>query len=368
MDILWINFTERNKSPVKRKNKLLKIKSEQLRKWGGGEENEIFTLDTANSISKLYDFIQKKFLNTRNIHRSSFNEIKKDIISKISKYITRRQTEPKTEREREIREWDIVNIFYIYDSSNNKIISLGIITPNYESRRNNRKTIIYGRGEYLYIKYLLSRTKGGGISALYHLLLNLPLKYSGICLHPLRNLKEEYYQKLGFIEYSSITGCIDDDLHILDKTQKNIRRLEDKLPHPITTKFYSTYPNTEFYPIYPEPDIHQLNTEKNTEKNTESLTNKYSQSTNIIENRRKPVGMPQTLNQYWNPDKQNWVRPNYSRIEKKSRNEIARELLRRKFMSKNKWISSLFLLINFSKRIKKINWNNEKQKELFRNV
>ena len=110
--------------------------------------------------------------------------------------------------------------------------------------RNNRKTMIPGRGEYLYIKYLLSRIKGGGISALYHLLLNLPLKYVGICLHPLRNLKE-YYQKLGFIEYSTITGYITDDLHMLDKTKQNIDRLELKLPHPITTEFYSTYPDNQ---------------------------------------------------------------------------------------------------------------------------
>ena len=55
--------------------------------------------------------------------------------------------------------------------------------------------------------------------------------------------KKEYYQKLGFIEYSTITKCVDDDLHILDKTEENIRKLEEKLPHPITTEFYSTYPN-----------------------------------------------------------------------------------------------------------------------------
>ena len=217
-----------------------------------GEENknEIFTLDTNNSISKFYTFIRNKFLNKKNISRSSFNEIKKDIILKISKYIKRRQTEPNTEREREVRVWDIVNLFYIYDSSINKIISLGIITPNYESRHPNCKTIIYNSNkkpkEYLYINYVLSRIKGGGINALYHILSRLPSdKYSGICLHPLRNLTNEYYQKLGFIEYSTITKCVDDDLHILDKTEENIRRLEARLPHPITTEFYSTYPDNQ---------------------------------------------------------------------------------------------------------------------------
>jgi hypothetical protein len=42
--------------------------------------------------------------------------------------------------------------------------------------------------------------------------------------------------------------------------------------------------------------------------------------------------MPRKLNQYWNSDKQKWVSPNYSRIKKPSRNEIARELLRKKMI------------------------------------
>ena len=239
-----VHLKKGKRSTIKTAKKMRGGENRSSAPMGEENENEIFTLDTNNSISKFYTFIRNKFLNKKNISRSSFNELKKSIISKFNKYITRRQTEPKTEREIEIRVWDIVNIFYIYDSSNNKIVSLGIITPNYEWRSNNRKTIIHGRGEYLYINYLLSRIKGGGINALYHILSRLPSdKYSGICLHPLRNLKEEYYQKLGFIEYSTITKCVDDDLHILDKTDENIRKLEAKLPHPITTEFHSTYPN-----------------------------------------------------------------------------------------------------------------------------
>jgi hypothetical protein len=128
------------------------------KKMIGGEGNEILTLDTANSISKLYDFINKKFLNEHNITRNSFNSIKKNILSKISRYIIRITTDPKSDREREIREWDIVNIFYIYDLSKNEIISIGIITPNYDSLNNKRITII-NKKEYLYINYLLSKKK-----------------------------------------------------------------------------------------------------------------------------------------------------------------------------------------------------------------
>jgi hypothetical protein len=142
----------------KKKKQSSENKIKTVKKMRGGEENEIFTLDTANSISKLSDFIQKKFLNTSNIQRSSFSQIKEYILAKISKYIERKRTEPKSDREREIREWDIVNIFYIYDLSKNEIISVGIITPNYDSLNNKRITII-NKKEYLHINYLLSKKK-----------------------------------------------------------------------------------------------------------------------------------------------------------------------------------------------------------------
>ena len=53
--------------------------------------------------------------------------------------------------------------------------------------------------------------------------------------------------------------------------------------------------------------------------------------------RRHKIGRPLKLNQNWSPNKQKWISPNYSRIKKPSRNEIARELLRKKMMKvKNK--------------------------------
>jgi len=48
--------------------------------------------------------------------------------------------------------------------------------------------------------------------------------------------------------------------------------------------------------------------------------------------KRHKIGRPLKLNQIWSPDKQKWISPNYSRIKEPSRNEIARELLRKKMM------------------------------------
>ena len=52
--------------------------------------------------------------------------------------------------------------------------------------------------------------------------------------------------------------------------------------------------------------------------------------------RRLKIGRPLKLNHNWSPDKQKWISPNYSRIKKPSRNEIARELLRKKMMKVKK--------------------------------
>ena len=98
------------------------------------------------------------------------------------------------------------------------------------------KTIISGN-EYLFIHYLLSKEKRnkGGINLVYHILKRLPdKKYKGICLRTTTN-SESFYKHLGFTEH--------EDLLILDKTPENIHKLESKLPHPITTEFYSTYPD-----------------------------------------------------------------------------------------------------------------------------
>ena len=100
------------------------------------------------------------------------------------------------------------------------------------------KTIISGN-EYLFIHYLLSKEERnkGGVTAIYHILKRLPdKKYKGICLRTTIN-SESFYKHLGFTEH--------EDLMILDKTDENLAQIEAKLPHPITTEFYSTYPNNQ---------------------------------------------------------------------------------------------------------------------------
>jgi hypothetical protein len=64
----------------------------------------------------------------------------------------------------------------------------------------------------------------------------LPPNYACIFLHSTESAKS-FYKRLGFIKPEH------EDLLILDKTPEIISRLEEKLPHPITTEFYSTYPD-----------------------------------------------------------------------------------------------------------------------------
>ena len=80
----------------------------------------------------------------------------------------------------------------------------------------------------------MRRGNRGGTSAIYHILSRLPAKYSGIFLHTTWSARN-FYKHLGFTEHG--------DLMILDKTQKNIDILKAKLPQPIMTEFYSTYPD-----------------------------------------------------------------------------------------------------------------------------
>jgi hypothetical protein len=119
-------------------------------------------------------------------------------------------------------------IFYIYNKTDNEIISIGVIGGKPDI--NDKK--------YLLIDFLVSRKKGnrGATSALYHILSLLPPIYAGVCLFSLNKITNTIYKRLGFIEPKN------EDLLILDKTEVNIRKLEEKLPHPITTEFHSTYP------------------------------------------------------------------------------------------------------------------------------
>lgn len=154
--------------------------------------------------------------------------IKESILRKINNYNSKSQKRATLNNPN--KNYDN-HIFYIYDTKDNRVTSIGIIGNN--GITENGRTKIYGI-EYFFINYLLSGEKKGGTSAIYHILNKLPPNYAGICLTSTESTRG-FYKHLGF------TGT--NYLFTLDKTEENIRRLESKLPRPITTEFYSTYPD-----------------------------------------------------------------------------------------------------------------------------
>ena len=146
--------------------------------------------------------------------------IKESILRKINNY----------NRESQTRATFNNHIFYIYDTKDNRVTSIGIVSNGIIE---NGKITIRGK-DYFFINYLLSGEKKGGTSAIYHILNKLPPNYAGICLTSTESSRN-FYKHLGF------TGT--NYLFTLDKTSENISKLESKLPHPITTEFYSTYPD-----------------------------------------------------------------------------------------------------------------------------
>ncbi len=149
--------------------------------------------------------------------------IKESILRKINNYNPESQTRATFNN----------HIFYIYDTKDNRVTSIGIVGKN--DITNNGRTKISGK-DYFFINYLLSGEKKGGTSAIYHILNKLPPNYDGICLTSTESSRN-FYKHLGF------TGT--NYLFTLDKTPENIRRLKARLPHPITTEFYSTYPDNQ---------------------------------------------------------------------------------------------------------------------------
>ena len=242
--------------------------------------------------------------------------------------------------------------FYVYRTNPkpNKIISVGIIPDQDTEIRNDIRL----NNKYLFIGALLSRQRGnrGGTSAIYHILSKLPPMFSGICLSTTSDAFE-YYSKLGFTIIES-----EDNKLKLNKTDQNMARLKRIIEKhgPITTEFYSNcpylnYTEEELQSIREKIKRHQKlrsNCRSNrrslnyTEEELQSIREKIKHYQKFyrgpnspivpIQNRRNSVDMPRKLNQYWNPDKQKWISPNYSRIKKPSRNKIARKLLSEKRM------------------------------------
>ena len=79
-----------------------------------------------------------------------------------------------------------------------------------------------------------------GISALYHLLLLVRDKeYDSICLNSTPS-SNSFYKHMGFVEMNKKYTFV--DTLFFDK--ENLPQIEVKIS-PITTEFYSTYPNNK---------------------------------------------------------------------------------------------------------------------------
>jgi len=179
------------------------------------------------NIERFRNFVSNNFENESN----NYSSIKQQILLKINNYYRQSQIRAINNIPNQNYEY---YIFYIYDTEDNRITSIGIIGEN--DFTDNDKIVINNK-EYFYINYLLSIEIKGGTSAIYHILNKLPLnKYAGICLTSTESAID-FYKHLGFTEHKN--------LMILDKTDKNLAQIEAKLPHQITTEFYSTYPNNE---------------------------------------------------------------------------------------------------------------------------
>lgn len=287
------------------------------KKMRGGEEIEsnepIIPLNT--EIEEFRNFIVTHFPNNS-------GSIKTDILQRI------RSMSQRGLESRKCKQY----FFYVYRTNPkpNKIISVGAIPEHNIEIKNNMRL----EENYLFIGGLLSRERGnrGGTSAIYHILLKLPPIFCGICLSTTPDAFD-YYRSLRFT-----INKREDNMLKLDKNESNMKHLISiiKRRGEITTEFYSNcpflnYTEDELRIIREKIKHHKNLRTKNKKKHNEKITS--NKKNDVNKGRRRFEDGPLKLNQYWNPDKQKWISPNYSRIEK-SRNEIARELLRRKFMSK----------------------------------
>jgi len=196
----------------KKKKQSSENKIRTVKKMRGGGP-----FDLRTNFEQYKDFVKREFQNTEN---KNYIGIKTSIIAEINEWLRNNNYERN-------------NLFYIYEKDNNEIISIGVFG---EPETYNDKF-------YLNISLLLSKKKRnlGGTHAIFHILSYLPdNKYAGICLYSTKGAFL-FYDNLGFVK----TTNKNHNLRILDKTQENIHKLKAKLPHPITTEFYSTYPDNQ---------------------------------------------------------------------------------------------------------------------------
>lgn len=190
-----------------------------VKKMRGGDDKK-FDLRNKGELQEFKTFVKDNFTltnNSRNQYSSNYKLVKDSIIHIIESHIQKNHTQN--------------YLFYIFQTKTNEIICVGAI---------NNMVVDYLGKKYIHIPDILSMKKGerGGINALYHLLLLVQDKeYAGICLTSIPS-SNSFYKHLGFVEMNQRYTVV--DTLFFDK--ENLPKIEAKLPHPITTEFYSTYP------------------------------------------------------------------------------------------------------------------------------
>ena len=202
----------------KKKKQTSENKIRPVKKMRGGDKK--FNLKNKDELQEFKKFVEEKFTltnNSQNQYSSNYSNVKKSIIQIIEGHIQRNHTNN--------------YLFYVFQTKTNEIVCVGAI---------NSIVVDYLGKKYIHIPDILAMKKGerGGISALYHLLLLIPDKeYDGICLTSTLS-SNSFYKHLGFVEMNKRYTVV--DTLFFDK--ENLPQIESKLPHPITTEFYSTYP------------------------------------------------------------------------------------------------------------------------------
>jgi len=201
----------------KKKKQTSENKIRTVKKMRGGGP---FNLRNKDELQEFKNFVEEKFIlsnNSQNQYSSNYSSVKRSIIKIIESHIQRNHTQN--------------YLFYVFQTKTNEIICVGAI---------NNMVVDYLGKKYIHIPDILAMKKGerGGIGALYHLLLFLKDKEcDGICLTSTLS-SNSFYKHLGFVEMNKKYTFV--DTLFFDK--ENLPQIEAKLPHPITTEFYSTYP------------------------------------------------------------------------------------------------------------------------------
>jgi hypothetical protein len=188
-----------------------------VKKMKGGHKK--YNLRNKGELQEFLDFVKEQFIlsnNSHNQYHSNYLSGKRSIIRTIDSHIQKNHTQN--------------YLFYIFQTKTNEIICVGVI---------NNLIVDYLGKKYIHIPDILAMKKKerGGISSLYHLLLHFRDKYDGICLTSTPS-SNSFYKHLGFVEMNKKYTLV--DTLFFDKV--NLPQIEEKLPHPITTEFYSNYP------------------------------------------------------------------------------------------------------------------------------